>query len=160
MLISAEGWKDKKAGRRERAGRKKRRSRGIFRIEFPRWFPWFGATARKEERVGASFFFTLAIPLAATPSFPRLKFFSPFPSPNPPYFPFSASSILQLSPRLLPPLLNSPFFSLFFSPPLPSFRSRRNLHLFQKRNLSNLPFPSSRTVERRESKETIIQLID
>lgn len=112
MLISAEGWKDKKAGRRERAGRKKRRSRGIFRIEFPRWFPWFGATARKEERVGASFFFTLAIPLAATPSFPRLKFFSPFPSPNPPYFPFSASSILQLSPRLLPPLLNSPFFSL------------------------------------------------
>lgn len=63
MLISAErGGKTKKRVEGRERVEKKRRSRDIFRIEFPRWFPWFGATARKEERVGASFFFTLAIP--------------------------------------------------------------------------------------------------
>lgn len=35
----------------------KPRDYGIFRIEFSTWFPWFRATARKEERVGASFFY-------------------------------------------------------------------------------------------------------
>lgn len=79
---STEGWKDKKAGRRERELKKTvgtARLRGIFRIEFPRWFPWFCATVRKEERVGASSLLFLPFSWAATPSFPRLNSSHPFP---------------------------------------------------------------------------------
>lgn len=133
------GGKTKKRVEEKERVEKKRRSRGIFRIEFPRWFPWFGATARKEERVGAFFFFTLAIPLATTPSFPRLNSSHPFPPLRTlPILPFQtrASFSCHRASFLLYLILS---FSLS-----PSFRStRRNLHRetsssFQKPS-SNLP---------------------
>ena len=68
-------------------GKKKRRNRfawlaSIFRIDFPRWFPWFCATARKKERVATSFPFSLFffnfLPRGRHPAVSAFKFFSPF----------------------------------------------------------------------------------
>lgn len=99
------GVERQKSGSKRKSGSKKAekpRSYGIFRIEFPRWFPWFRATARKEERVAASFSFFYFLPRLATLSFPRLNSSHPFSTDWNPLFSFSESTILQLSLHVVP----------------------------------------------------------